>query len=60
MDLNPDNPIGFGGNIAKGWDKILLELWHGSPNTAVDPIPFKRAVSRLATVLVQVHIYIYL
>ena len=47
-DLNIDNPLGFDGKIAKGWNSILTELWHGTSSRAHDPRSFKRAVARLA------------
>ena len=48
-DLNVDNPLGFNGKIAKGWNSLLSELWHGRKGRAVDPRAFKRAVTRLAS-----------
>ena len=48
IDLNLDNPLGFDGKIAKGWNTLLSELWHGDAGRAMDPRKFKRAVSRLA------------
>jgi hypothetical protein len=47
-DLNVDNPLGFNGKIAKGWNELLTSLWHGQKGRAVDPRRFKQAVSRLA------------
>uniref|UniRef100_M4BGP8 Ubiquitin carboxyl-terminal hydrolase n=1 Tax=Hyaloperonospora arabidopsidis (strain Emoy2) TaxID=559515 RepID=M4BGP8_HYAAE len=46
-DLNHDNPLGTGGNLAAEYDVLLKELWFGTaPSTS--PANFKRAVSRFA------------
>lgn len=46
-DLNKDNPLGTGGNLALEYDAHLKELWFGtSPSTA--PASLKRAIGRFA------------
>lgn len=46
-DLNKDNPLGTGGNLATEYDALLKELWFGtSPSTA--PAGLKRAIGRFA------------
>jgi ubiquitin C-terminal hydrolase len=46
-DLNRDNPLGTGGNLADEYDALLKELWFGTaPNTS--PANLKRAISRFA------------
>ncbi|KAI9916749.1 hypothetical protein PsorP6_016774 [Peronosclerospora sorghi] len=46
-DLNRDNPLGTGGNLAVEYDTLLKELWFGSaPSTS--PANLKRAISRFA------------
>ncbi|RLN83326.1 hypothetical protein BBJ28_00009182 [Nothophytophthora sp. Chile5] len=44
-DLNRDNPLGTGGNLAEEYDALLKELWFGTtPSTS--PASLKRAISR--------------
>ncbi|KAG6614290.1 putative ubiquitin-specific protease [Phytophthora cinnamomi] len=46
-DLNRDNPLGTGGNLAEEYDGLLKELWFGTvPSTS--PASLKRAISRFA------------
>ncbi|ETI51315.1 hypothetical protein L917_04998 [Phytophthora nicotianae] len=46
-DLNRDNPLGTGGNLAEEYDALLKELWFGTvPSTS--PANLKRAISRFA------------
>ncbi|POM71202.1 Ubiquitin-specific protease [Phytophthora palmivora] len=46
-DLNVDNPLGTGGNLANEYDALLKELWFGTvPSTS--PANLKRAISRFA------------
>lgn len=46
-DINKDNPLGTGGNLATEYDNLLKELWFGTtPSTS--PGNFKRAVGRFA------------
>lgn len=46
-DLNRDNPLGTGGNLADEYDALLKELWFGTvPSTS--PANLKRAISRFA------------
>ncbi|KAF4038407.1 Ubiquitin carboxyl-terminal hydrolase domain-containing protein [Phytophthora infestans] len=46
-DLNRDNPLGTGGNLAEEYDGLLKELWFGTvPSTS--PANLKRAISRFA------------
>ncbi|KAE8913737.1 hypothetical protein PF005_g2670 [Phytophthora fragariae] len=46
-DLNRDNPLGTGGNLAEEYDGLLKELWFGTvPSTS--PGNLKRAISRFA------------
>ncbi|CAI5734295.1 unnamed protein product [Hyaloperonospora brassicae] len=46
-DLNRDNPLGTGGNLAEEYDGLLKELWFGTaPSTS--PANFKRAIGRFA------------
>lgn len=46
-DLNKENPLGTGGNLALEYDAHLKELWFGtSPSTA--PASLKRAIGRFA------------
>ncbi|GMF14639.1 unnamed protein product [Phytophthora lilii] len=46
-DLNSDNPLGTGGNLANEYDGLLKELWFGTaPSTS--PANLKRAISRFA------------
>lgn len=46
-DLNKDNPLGTGGNLALEYDALLKELWFGTTsNTA--PSGLKRAIARFA------------
>eukprot|EP00644_Phytophthora_capsici_P001335 jgi/Phyca11/533060/estExt2_fgenesh1_pg.C_PHYCAscaffold_100047 len=46
-DLNADNPLGTGGNLACEYDALLKELWFGTvPSTS--PASLKRAISRFA------------
>uniref|UniRef100_K3WVW9 Ubiquitin carboxyl-terminal hydrolase n=1 Tax=Globisporangium ultimum (strain ATCC 200006 / CBS 805.95 / DAOM BR144) TaxID=431595 RepID=K3WVW9_GLOUD len=46
-DLNKDNPLGTGGNLATEYDALLKELWFGtSPSFA--PAGLKRAIGRFA------------
>ncbi|KAL7692237.1 putative Zinc finger, MYND-type, peptidase C19, ubiquitin-specific peptidase, DUSP [Plasmopara halstedii] len=46
-DLNPDNPLGTGGNLAAEYDALLKDLWFGTvPCTS--PANLKRAISRFA------------
>lgn len=46
-DLNKDNPLGTGGNLALEYDVHLKELWFGTvPSTT--PVGLKRAIGRFA------------
>ncbi|CAH0479984.1 unnamed protein product [Peronospora belbahrii] len=46
-DLNRDNPLGTGGNLAEEYDALLKEIHFGTaPSTS--PANFKRAISRFA------------
>ncbi|KAG7395625.1 hypothetical protein PHYBOEH_003425 [Phytophthora boehmeriae] len=46
-DVNRDNPLGTGGNLAAEYDALLKELWFGTvPSTS--PASLKRAISRFA------------
>lgn len=40
-DLNPENPLGKGGNIAKGYAELLQSLWSKESHSAVYPSRFK-------------------
>ena len=46
-DLNPQNPLGAGGLLAKSYDKVLKDLFFGLSN-AVSPTSLKRAIARFA------------
>ncbi|RLN62074.1 hypothetical protein BBP00_00005009 [Phytophthora kernoviae] len=46
-DLNRDNPLGTGGNLAAEYDALLKELWFGTV-PSISPASLKRAISRFA------------
>ncbi|TDH71888.1 hypothetical protein CCR75_002676 [Bremia lactucae] len=46
-DLNRDNPLGTGGNLAEEYDALLKELWFGSGSNT-SPANLKGAISRFA------------
>jgi ubiquitin carboxyl-terminal hydrolase 4/11/15 len=46
-DLNTDNPLGTGGNLASEYDSLMKELWFGASSNTV-PSGLKRAISRFA------------
>lgn len=43
-DLNPHNPLGAGGGLAKSFDKVLKDVYFGSLNS-VSPTSLKRAIA---------------
>ena len=46
-DLNADNPLGSGGNVAKEYAALLAQLWSAdAASGAVSPARFKRVISR--------------
>lgn len=46
-DINKDNPIGTGGELAKAFANLLIQLWKGD-ETSVFPRNFKTALGRHA------------
>jgi len=46
-DINRDNPLGTGGNLATEYDNLLKELWFGT-TPSMNPASFKRAIGRFA------------
>lgn len=46
-DLNRDNPLGTGGNLAEEYDALLKEMYFGTV-PSISPANFKRAISRFA------------
>lgn len=46
-DINKDNPLGTGGNLAMEYDSLLKELWFGT-TPSMNPASFKRAIGRFA------------
>lgn len=46
-DINTDNPLGMGGEIAKSYADLIKAMWSGS-HTCLSPRDFKQAVGRFA------------
>ncbi|KAJ0391978.1 hypothetical protein P43SY_002887 [Pythium insidiosum] len=46
-DLNKDNPLGTGGNLAMEYDGLLKDVWFGS-SSSIAPVGLKRAIGRFA------------
>jgi ubiquitin C-terminal hydrolase len=46
-DVNSDNPLGTGGQMAKAYAKLLLKMWRGN-SSSVSPSEFKWVVGRFA------------
>nr|CCA16839.1 ubiquitinspecific protease putative [Albugo laibachii Nc14] len=47
QDLNRDNPLGTGGELALVYNDLIRELWFGS-TSQLSPIALKRAIARFA------------
>mmetsp|Transcript_23782 Transcript_23782/g.31084 ORF Transcript_23782/g.31084 Transcript_23782/m.31084 type:complete len:1149 (-) Transcript_23782:213-3659(-) len=46
-DINYDNPLGTGGNLAKAYDELVKELWFGS-RSYTSPTKMKYQISKFA------------
>lgn len=46
MELNPDNPLGTGGCLAKAYANLIRAMWSGTER-CLTPRQFKIAVAQL-------------
>ena len=46
-ELNPDNPLGMNGEVAKAFGTLIERIWAGG-NQAVTPREFKQTLSKFA------------
>jgi ubiquitin carboxyl-terminal hydrolase 4/11/15 len=48
IDVNVDNPLGSGGNLAHAYGAVLKDLWMKSNTTSLSPTALKRAIAMFA------------
>ncbi len=47
-DLNPNNPIGFGGEVARAYATLLSQIYSDTSSGTFSPTQFKRLIARYA------------